>query len=68
MGIGTVSSFLVSADIKAGRLEHLLSEYDSGSAGIYAVYQNRHYQQARVRLFIDFVATQLKHRIKELGG
>ena len=37
MGIGTVSSFLVGADIKAGRLERLLSEYDSGSAGIYAI-------------------------------
>ena len=57
MGVGTVSSFLIGGDIKAGRLEHLLSDYDCGSAGIYAVYQNRHYQQAKVRLFIDFIAT-----------
>ena len=68
MGIGAVSSFLVGDDIKTGRLEHLLPDYDCGSAGIYAVYQNRHYQQARVRLFIDFIATQIKRRIKELGG
>ena len=68
MGIGVISSFLVSSDIKAGRLEHLLPEHDCGSAGIYAVYQNRHYQQAKVRLFIDFVAAELKCRIKEHGG
>ena len=60
MGIGVVSCFLVEADIKAGRLEHLLPDYDCGSAGIYAVYQDRHYQQAKVRLFIDFLAEQLK--------
>lgn len=68
MGVGAVSSFLVGDDIKTGRLAHLLPDYDCGSAGIYAVYQNRHYQQARVRLFIDFIATQIKRRIKELGG
>ena len=68
MGIGVISSHLVSSDIKAGRLEHLLPEHDCGSAGIYAVYQNRHYQQAKVRLFIDFVAAELKCRIKEHSG
>lgn len=68
MGIGVVSNFLVGDDIKAGRLEHLLPDYDSGVAGIYAVYQNRHYQQAKIRLFIDFIEQQLKRRTKELGG
>ena len=67
MGIGAVSSFLVSDDIRAGRLEHLLPDYECGTAGIYAVYQHRHYQQAKVRLFIDFLARQIKRKIKELG-
>ena len=66
MGVGTLSSFLIGSDIQAGRLVHLLPDYDCGTAGIYAVYQDRHYQQAKVRLFIDFLATQLKHRIQEL--
>ena len=66
MGVGTLSSFLVGSDIQAGRLVHLLPDYDCGTAGIYAVYQDRHYQQAKVRLFIDFLATQLKYRIQEL--
>jgi len=68
MGIGALSSFLVSDDIKAGRLEHLLPDYECGSAGIYAVYQDRQYQQAKVRLFIDFIAMQLKRRIRASGG
>jgi DNA-binding transcriptional LysR family regulator len=65
-GIGAVSSFLIGSEIKAGRLEHLLPDYECGTAGIYAVYQHRHYQQAKVRLFIDFIARQIKSRIKEL--
>ncbi|MFV1972308.1 MAG: LysR family transcriptional regulator [Thiohalobacterales bacterium] len=66
VGIGAVSSFLIGEDIKTGRLEHLLPDYECGTAGIYAVYQHRHYQQAKVRLFIDFIARQIKNRIKEL--
>jgi len=34
-------------------------ESDCCSAGIYAVYHDRHYQQAKVRLFIDFIDKQL---------
>ena len=59
-GIASLPSYQVLEDIKAGRLVHLLPKYDCGSAGIYAVYQDRQYQQARVRLFIDFMARQLR--------
>jgi len=55
-GITAQAAFLVDEDIKAGRLEHLLPDWDCGSVGMYAVYQDRRYQQARVRLFIDFVS------------
>lgn len=55
-GIGVLADFMVSEDIRCGRLLPLLSEYDCGSAGIYAVYQDRQYQQAKLRLFIDFLA------------
>jgi len=61
-GIAALSNFLVADDIEAGRLEHLLPDYDCGSAAIYAVYQDRRYQQAKVRLFIDFVDKQLSRR------
>lgn len=57
-GITAQVAFLVNDDIKAGRLERLLPEWDSGSVGMFAVYQDRHYQQAKVRLFIDFVCEE----------
>jgi len=56
VGITAQAAFLVDDDIKASRLERLLSEWDCGSVGMYAVYQDRLYQQARVRLFIDFIS------------
>lgn len=57
-GITAQAAFLVDDDIKAGRLERLLPEWDCGSVGMYAVYQDRRYQQAKVRLFIDFVSEE----------
>ncbi|HHJ16681.1 MAG TPA: LysR family transcriptional regulator [Gammaproteobacteria bacterium] len=54
-GIAALSDFLVADDIKAGRLVQLLPDYNCGSAGIYAVFQDRRYQQAKVRLFIDYI-------------
>lgn len=59
-GVAAQVSFLVRDDIQAGRLERLLPDYDCGSAGMYAVYQDRQYQQAKVRLFIDFLDQRLK--------
>ncbi len=59
-GIAAQASFLVSDDIKAGHLEHLLPDYDCGSVGVYAVYQDRRYQQAKVRLFIDYIDREFK--------
>ncbi len=54
-GIAAQASFLVRDDIETGRLEHLLPEWDCGSVGMYAVYQDRRYQQAKVRLFINYL-------------
>jgi DNA-binding transcriptional LysR family regulator len=59
-GISALSNFLVGEDIRAGRLVHLLPDYDCGSAGVYAVYHDRRYQQNKVRLFIEFVRQNLR--------
>jgi len=58
-GIGALSSFLVDEDVEAGRLVPLLPGYSCGNAGIYAVFMDRRYQQAKVRLFIDFIGDRL---------
>ncbi len=59
-GIAPLSRFLVDEDIRAGRLEQLLPEYDCGGAGVYAVYQDRHYQQPKVRLFVELMGKRLQ--------
>lgn len=59
-GIAAQASFLVSDDIKAGRLQQLLPDYDCGSVGVYAVYQDRRYQQAKVRLFIEHIDREFR--------
>ncbi len=60
-GIAPLSRFLIEDALKSGQLVPLLPEYDCGSAGVYAVYQDAHYRQAKVRMFIDHVAKRLKH-------
>ncbi|WP_456445876.1 LysR substrate-binding domain-containing protein [Thiolapillus sp.] len=64
-GIAPISRFLVNEDLKNGRLKQLLPEYDCGCAGIYAVYQDKRYKQAKVRLFIDFIQKRIQHLLRE---
>ncbi len=62
-GIVLLSSFLVAEHIAAGRLERLLPDYDCGSAGVYAVSQERQYRQAGARLLVAFLAEQLERLV-----
>lgn len=59
-GIGVLSEFMVADDIKNGRLIRLLSDYDAGAAGIYALYADRHFKLAKTRLFIEFLQNNLR--------
>ena len=54
-GIVLLPTFLVGADLEAGRLVHVLADYDAGELGIYAVYTNRKFMPAKVRSFLDFL-------------
>lgn len=58
-GVAALADFLVAKDLKEGKLIHLLPDYHIADAGIYAVFQNKHLQQAKVRAFIDFMADRL---------
>lgn len=62
-GLAALSNFMIADDIRSGRLEQLLPDYDCGSAGVYAVYPDRRYQQARVRLFIDFLESHIREYV-----
>lgn len=59
-GIGVLSEFLVTQDIKKGKLVRLLPDYDAGAAGVYAVYPDKHYQLSKVQLFINYLCKHLR--------
>lgn len=58
-GISILSEFLVSDDIKQGRLIKLFPEYEVGNAGVYAVYPNKDYVSSKVKLFIEHLNKNL---------
>ncbi len=47
----------VARYLRSGRLVRVLSDYTTPAADIYAVYPQRHQGSARVRAFVDFIAT-----------
>lgn len=59
MGLILMPSWLVGADIEAGRLRVVLPEWEAGLGGnggaIYAVYQPNRRSSKRVQAFIDFL-------------
>lgn len=56
IGFYFAPTFLVGDDVRAGRLERVLPEYDDTSLSIYAVYPHNRHLSAKVRAFIDFLA------------
>ncbi|MNG11926.1 LysR substrate binding domain protein [compost metagenome] len=59
MGLVLLPSWLVGADIEAGRLRVVLPEWEVGLGGdggaIYAVYQPNRRASKTVRAFVDFL-------------
>ena len=51
--------FIVDDDLAAGRLVRLLPQWQSAELGVYAVYPSRKHLSAKVRTFVDFLATAL---------
>ncbi len=62
-GIGALSRFMVRDDIRAGRLEVLLPDYDCGSAGVWAVWPERRLQPARLALFVEHLQQHTPHHL-----
>lgn len=46
----------IQRHLQSGRLVHVLPEYRTPEADIYAVYHQRHQQSSRIRLFTEFLA------------
>ncbi len=61
-GFGIALDFSVARDLDEGRLVQLLPDYKSTEQSIYAVFPNRRYLPAKVRLFIDFLSEMFSQR------
>jgi DNA-binding transcriptional LysR family regulator len=55
-GILLRSRWDTATDLQAGRLVHLLPEWEGSPADIYAIYPQRLHLSAKVRLFLDFLS------------
>jgi DNA-binding transcriptional LysR family regulator len=53
-GIGRLPTFVAGEYIRSGKLIHVFSEYSMAEKKIYAVYPERNYVPAKVRVFLDF--------------
>ena len=56
LGIVEVNTYIVAADIAAGRLVRLLEGYETRELSIYAVFPQRRFLAPKVRVFIDAMA------------
>jgi DNA-binding transcriptional LysR family regulator len=54
-GVGRCPLYVIEDDIRAGRLDVLLQEYEAIEFGIYAVYPHNRHLGAKVRTFVDFL-------------
>lgn len=59
VGLTLTPTFVVGADIKAGRLQVILSEYRALEVSIYAVYPQRRHLSPKVRAFVEFMGNRI---------
>jgi len=55
LGVIVQPTFIVEAEIAAGRLEPILNVWKMGELSLYAIYLSRAFLSAKVRVFIDHV-------------
>jgi DNA-binding transcriptional LysR family regulator len=59
LGIIWQPTFLVGADLRAGRLQRVLPDYHMPDMDVLAVYPSRRHLSAKVRVMIDFLVQEL---------
>lgn len=58
VGVSRLSTYLVSADLRSGRLIRVMPEYEDNGSDLYAVYSARRNLAPKVRVFIDHLVAQ----------
>jgi DNA-binding transcriptional LysR family regulator len=59
-GIGLLPAMVATADTRRGELARVLPQWSSAELEIYAVYPSARFIPAKVRAFVEFVATRLR--------
>ena len=65
MGVAMLSAYLARPNIEAGRLTHILPQYQLPRRDVSVVYPSRKFLPTKVRAFIDFLLEEGKIRSKE---
>ena len=59
LGVVATPVFMACDDLRAGRLEPVLRDYEPPTRGIHAVYPHNRHLSAKVRAFVDYLAEAL---------
>ena len=54
-GIALLPTFIAGADLQAGSLRSILTDYNAPEISIYAIYPQTRHLSVKVRVFIDFL-------------
>jgi DNA-binding transcriptional LysR family regulator len=65
LGIAYLPEYKVAEDVKTGQLVRILSQWQTETRNLYAVYPSDRYLSPKVRAFLDFIATKPSYL---LGG
>lgn len=57
LGVTLLPTFIVGDALKTGQLQQVLTDYCPPEIAIYALFPSRRYLSAKVRAFVDFLAT-----------
>ncbi|AOY92281.1 LysR family transcriptional regulator [Cupriavidus sp. USMAA2-4] len=62
MGVAMLSSYLARPNVEAGRLTHILPQYQLPRRDVSVVYPSRKFLPTKVRAFIDFLLSEGENR------
>lgn len=65
VGVAVFPDYMVDADVRAGKLVHLLPEWTLPQGGIYAVFPPARFRPAKVRSFIDMLMVVERKRMRK---
>ncbi|MEM7303161.1 MAG: LysR family transcriptional regulator [Pseudomonadota bacterium] len=62
LGVDMMPTFFCCDDLRNGRLEVVLQDFENDPISVYAVYPHRRHLSTKVRVFVDFLADRFKGR------